>query len=291
MSVYTSPLSLSAPMFLSVSKFFYPGTDLRQFIAQAGQAYLFIHSVILHFFIPAVCFVFFGVALERRWLEGVFEMGLNGNRCGLRIFLYVLGLICLAVGLTLNTKTGLGVAPVISVPFAVSTVCNLNFAVMVFMLYSLFAVAQFLLTLGKRNWNVFLQIPFSIVFTTLLNAFGSLFPITCTTLWQQLLLLAAAIVFTAIGVSLSVSMKLIPNPADGFAQVLGIVSGRGTGFGKNILDLSCVAVTYIIMIATGKCSNAVGIGTVVTMVGVGRVIALFYHFFRTNLDRVTLQKI
>lgn len=70
-----------------------------------------------------------------------------------RVFIYCLGLVVLAVGLTLNTKTGLGVAPAISIAFAASTVWNANFAMMVFAIYSLFVVLQFLLTSGNRSWK------------------------------------------------------------------------------------------------------------------------------------------
>lgn len=206
-----------------------------------------------------------------------------------RVFLYCLGLVVLAVGLTLNTKTGLGVAPAISVAFAVSTVWNANFAMMVFAIYSLFVVLQFLLTSGNRSWKIILQIPFNVVFTFLLNIFGKLLPLNCTALWQQLALLIVAIVFTAVGIALTVSMQIIPNPADGLAQVLGSIAGKDTGFGKNLVDISCVVMTCVLMLATGQCDNAVGIGTLITMIGVGRVISLFYHFFEVRLDQIVPQ--
>ena len=39
----------------------------------------------------------------------------------LRIALYLVGIIVLALGITLNTKTNLGVSPIISIPYAVGT--------------------------------------------------------------------------------------------------------------------------------------------------------------------------
>lgn len=35
---------------------------------------------------------------------------------------YLMGLLILALGITLNTKTGLGVSPIISVSFSISTI-------------------------------------------------------------------------------------------------------------------------------------------------------------------------
>ena len=40
----------------------------------------------------------------------------------LRIALYLVGIIVLALGITLNTKTNLGVSPIISIPYAVAQI-------------------------------------------------------------------------------------------------------------------------------------------------------------------------
>ena len=40
---------------------------------------------------------------------------------------YLVGLLVLALGISLNTKTGLGVSPIISVSYSISTIWNLNF--------------------------------------------------------------------------------------------------------------------------------------------------------------------
>ena len=39
-----------------------------------------------------------------------------------RSLFYIIGLLVLALGLTLNTKVGLGVSPIISVSFSISTI-------------------------------------------------------------------------------------------------------------------------------------------------------------------------
>ena len=55
---------------------------------------------------------------------------------------YILGLLILAMGLTLNTKAGLGVSPIISVSYSISTIFHLNFGDMTLVLYSVFVVAE-----------------------------------------------------------------------------------------------------------------------------------------------------
>ena len=196
---------------------------------------------------------------------------------------YAIGTVCLALGLTLNTKTGLGVAPILTVPFAISKLWNVNFAFVTFVVYSIFVVLQFLLKGKNRNWKDILQFPFSMVFSLLLNLFGKLMPIAFSSVWQNLLLLAAAMVITAVGVSMMVNMRLIPNPADGLANTLGEVTKKGMGTGKNILDLSCAGIAAVICLLCGKGIVGIGIGTLIAMIGVGRFIAVFQKYFRAKM--------
>ena len=44
-----------------------------------------------------------------------------------RIIFYITGLLILAMGLTLNTKAGLGVSPIISVSYSISQITGMNF--------------------------------------------------------------------------------------------------------------------------------------------------------------------
>lgn len=54
-----------------------------------------------------------------------------------RIFFYVLGLLILALGLTLNTKAGLGVSHIISVSYSVAHTFGLNFTGLLILILTL----------------------------------------------------------------------------------------------------------------------------------------------------------
>ena len=58
---------------------------------------------------------------------------------------YLLGLFLLAVGLTLNTKTGLGTSCIISIPYTISQIWGLNFGNTTFALYVVFVIVQLVL--------------------------------------------------------------------------------------------------------------------------------------------------
>ena len=58
---------------------------------------------------------------------------------------YLVGLLVLALGISLNTKTGLGVSPIISVSYSISTIWDLNFGNMTMVLYCIFVLVEMLL--------------------------------------------------------------------------------------------------------------------------------------------------
>lgn len=62
-----------------------------------------------------------------------------------RILFYCIGLLVLALGLTLNTKTGLGVSPIISVAYSISEIFDHNFGNMTLALYSIFVLIELVL--------------------------------------------------------------------------------------------------------------------------------------------------
>ena len=200
-----------------------------------------------------------------------------------RACFYVLGLLILAMGLTLNTKAGLGVSPIISVSYSISTIFQLNFGDMTLVLYSIFVVAELLLhsirerrrrlkgeealvQARKKDMKLILlmdvlQIPLSLIFTRFLNVFGSLLPDFSPD--------------TGVGASMSLSMRIVPNPGDGIVQAIADCVHKNVGFTKNCFDLFNITVTIILGLTFAGHLVGIGIGTVVAVIGVGRIIALF----------------
>ena len=205
-----------------------------------------------------------------------------------RILIYLIGMVVLATGLTLNTKTTLGVSPILSVPFAVSEVYSLNFGDLVFVWYFVFIIMQLIIhffVLHEKDKSVYLndvlQIVISIFFTRVMNLVSLLVPVFATdchgffaTIWFRLIVLCFGVVLTALGAAMSLNMKLIPNPGDGIVAVLSSAIHKPVGTCKNIIDISCVIITVIFSYLTAGKIYGIGIGTLIAMIGVGRVINL-----------------
>lgn len=204
-----------------------------------------------------------------------------------RILIYSIGLVVLSIGITLNTKSGLGVSPIISIPFSIANIFNLNFATMTFVVYSVFVLIQFIIKGKNRKWQDILQIPFSLLFSVLINFFSDIFNFSYTEFWPNLGVLFIAIIVTSVGASMMVNMKLIPNPADGLAHAIGELSNKGLGFGKNAVDLFSVVVTCAIGLLFSGHIFAIGVGTLIAMIGVGRGIAVFNFVFKNKMDELS----
>lgn len=117
-------------------------------------------------------------------------------------------------------------------PFAIASIWKLNFAAMTFLVYSVLVGIEFILRRPDYHWADLLQIPFSLVFSLLLNFFGNILTMNYSQLWPNLFLLFVAIVFTGIGAAMMVNMNFIPNPADGLAHTVGEVSKKAWGLEK-----------------------------------------------------------
>lgn len=199
---------------------------------------------------------------------------------------YTFGMVVLALGITLNTKTGLGVSPIISLPTSVSYLQGWNLGNMTLILYVIMVLLQKGM-LGRqfplRSW---LQLPVTLVFSRVINLFNDGIQVPTDNLPVQLALLALAILLIAVGMTFSLYMDLVPNPGDGIVYALCQCSGWNLGLSKNVVDLTCVASTCIYTLLASGRVQYIGIGTLLTMLLVGRVVALLGRFLRKPLRRL-----
>lgn len=230
-----------------------------------------------------------------------------------RIFFYAVGLLTLAIGLTLNTKATLGVSPIVSISYTASELLSVNFGDTTLVLYTSLVLIEIILHLmhyrtgtgvmtnipreaQKKHLHTILisdvlQIALSLIFTRFLNIFSRYIPVFeevyAGNFWGSLpgriVVLAFAIIFTGIGAALSLDMRIIPNPGDGIVQAIADTLHKTIGFCKNLVDATCIMIALIVgFIFAGK-PVGVGIGTVLAVIFVGRVVALFN---RTCLKKI-----
>ncbi len=193
-----------------------------------------------------------------------------------RIGLYAFAMWILAVGAVLANRTGIGVFAINAMPFAVSEAFGISFAVTNLIFYCLFIVLQFLLR-GKahRRWRDLLQLPVSFLFSALLEVVDRIMTVQAETFAQSIVFLAISMIVTAIGIPLTIRMQIVPNPPDGFLETLSWKLNRDIGLTKNLEDCVCLVAAFFIDLLFGEIWTSVGLGTVVIMILLGRLVSLF----------------
>ena len=82
---------------------------------------------------------------------------------------------------------------------------------------------------------------------------------------------------------MSLNMRIIPNPGDGIVQAIADCIHKPVGFTKNCFDLFNICITISVGLIFARKLIGVGIGTVIAVLGVGRVIALFNSLFMVKM--------
>lgn len=196
------------------------------------------------------------------------------------IIVYIIGMAVLGLGLCLSTKLSLGTSALIALPFSISSIYNLNFGNITLIYYIIFIIIQIIIHLIMKKYTSIIgdisQIIVSLILTRYLNLLSNLIPIFSEyNIIIRVLLYLIPIVLVGIGVALIVKTKYPPNPSNGVIKTLAEFSKKDVGLIKNIMDITLVIITCIFSyIVCGKIIG-VGIGTVMAMIGVGRVIYYF----------------
>ena len=210
----------------------------------------------------------------------------NKSKTTARVVIYLVGMILLALGITLNTQAGLGASAIVSVPYTVSRGTGMDFANLTLVTYCVLVAAQFVIKGKHRRWIDLLQIVVSIVFTRFMALFQYGIRYQSGFLPTDLLVLVLGILFTGVGAAMTVDMQLIPNPGDGIVSSLAERFGKELGFSKNCFDAFCVVCSLAIGLAFGNPLLGIGLGTILSMVGVGRVIYFFNRLAKPRLQKL-----
>ena len=199
-----------------------------------------------------------------------------------RLPIYLAGLTILCLGLVLSTKTGLGVSPISSVPYCVSQLSGISLGNCTIILYILFILLQLILT-GHFSLKIILQLPVTLGIGRLVDWFDQLLAFRAENLLTGIALLLLAICFIAMGVTLSVGMDMVPNTADGMVDVIARKLGREFGKVKTVFDLSMMCLTILISLIAAGHLIGIGVGSVLSALGVGRVAGLFRRWLKKPL--------
>ena len=205
-----------------------------------------------------------------------------------RIALYIAGLFILALGVSLSVKSGLGVSPLNSVPYALTLVTGMDMGLLVALVFIFFLLLQILILRREFKPVKLLQIVGSFVFgwfvdcTNMIVGAGAVIE----NYWISLAFIAASIVFVALGILLYMGAGLMPLPGEGLVAAVAQKSGWQFSTVKLAFDCALViAAGVICFIALGGLGS-VREGTVLSAVGIGLVMKPAGRWLNPRLERL-----
>lgn len=203
----------------------------------------------------------------------------------IRIIIYLLGLAFLSFGVVMNTKTGLGVSPLNALPYSISQMSGKSLGNITIIVYMVYIIIEIIIL--KKEFQIYqsLQVPCSLLFGKYTDLFGKYIVYLPDNQMDQVVVLLTAIFFTALGVVLTVSMKIVPNAPDGLTQIIADKTKKEFGFVKNFFDFASVLMTVIVCIIFGERIIGIGIGTLVATLMIGRTISVLNKLLKEKLQK------
>ena len=211
-----------------------------------------------------------------------------------RLALYLLGLMLMALGITLLNLSDLGTTPLSSIPYVLSRLLSgsalFTFGRLTLLFHTACALAQ-VAAHRRVTAQILLQIPLAVVFSALLDLFGSLLSLPAPPLALRLALCAAGVALSALGIVLIVRAGLMLPAPDALLHAVSERTGRPLSQVKIAGDVLWVAVAALLSLALllsrgtagfwpllSGCFGgrlAVGVGTLIAMYFTGRLVGVF----------------
>lgn len=202
-----------------------------------------------------------------------------------KIVVYSIGLLFLAVGVTISIKSDLGVSPVNSIPYVLSCITPFNQGHLIFAIFSFYVFIQ--IGIQKRDFkliNLF-QLAFAAAFGYFVNFTNYLINFESPSNYLlRFGLLMVSIVCIAIGVTLYLRANLLPMPAEGCMIAIQGKTNHEFSKIKSFFDTLSVIIAGILAIAFLGQLSSVREGTIIAAVLVGKTIGLIQKCFASSLE-------
>ena len=204
----------------------------------------------------------------------------------IRMLMYLAGVAVLALGMSLQTASGLGVAALTCFATTPSMLTGKTLGFWITTTYVAYIAAQLAILRREFQPRILLELCFSTLmggFTDLFMAFNPLHP---TALPAQVATMLLSLAITAFGVSLVVNMGVVPNAADGLVQVIAEKLKRRFGDVKVMFDCSHVAASLTLSLVCMHNLGGFGVTTAISALFLGHIINFANKLFAQRFVRM-----
>lgn len=198
-----------------------------------------------------------------------------------RVFNYIFGLYLITLGVAFSIKSGLGSAPVSSIPYAMNLIWAVEIGVATFIFHALLVLIELLLLRGDFKKKHFLQVFVGVLFgafTSFSVALLGFIP-AADNLLIALLMTALSIFFIALGLFFYVPTNIIPLSVEGVTQAIAIVADKPFPKVKVYFDITVVATALILSYGFLGQFGSVGIGTILGALFIGTTVKYIHKIY------------
>ena len=199
-----------------------------------------------------------------------------------RIFNYIFGLYLITLGVAFSIKSGLGSAPVSSIPYAMNLIWGIEIGVATFIFHTILVVIELILLRSAFKPKHFLQVFVGVLFGVFTSFSVSLmtFIPPASNFIIALLMSFVSIFFIALGLFFYVPTNIIPLSVEGVTQAIAIVSNRPFSKIKVYFDVCVVSTALILSYVFLGNFGSVGIGTILGALLIGNTVKYIHKLHR-----------
>ena len=194
------------------------------------------------------------------------------------ILLYAAGLFIASFGIVLIKKAGIGVSAVSSIAASLNEVTPLSFG-MCTIIFNLACFAGILVLRRRSDLETWLIVPVTVAFGYMIDMYMFLLRFSEMPVWLSVILCAAGIFFTALGIVIVTRSTLMLPAPDNFIKTVSELVHRPHSRVKIIVDLSWVLISIVMELIMLHRVVSTGAGTVASVLFTGFMIGVLNRAF------------
>ena len=196
-----------------------------------------------------------------------------------RFGLYIVGLFINALGLTLSTYSGLGVACITCFCTNLSNFLGISLGNAFTLWYCVYVLMEYLMLRKEFGVKNLLQLFFAFILGFFTDFIKSVLVIEPNGIIQQLIVLIGALWIIAFSVVLLINCDLVPSAPDGFVQVLSQKLNKDFGNVKVIHDITVASAGVLIGLIHSR-PEGLGVATVIAALSLGKMIGFLEIYLK-----------
>lgn len=195
-----------------------------------------------------------------------------------RILQYVLGLVVMALGVVFMKRVNLGISPITAVPASLSSITRFTLGNMTIFLHAICVIGQIIIV-RKITLKSILTMLVGVPFGYIIDGIMFLFNPGDLSVPLRIIFLVIGLAFSGLGVALVVGSDLMLPAPDELSHTISQVYSKKLSNVKIVSDAIYVAISVAIDLFFSKRISTVGVGTVLSVLLVGKFVGWFTKLF------------